>query len=329
LTLFVSLALLSYRLLLETMVPLYDQSALWTAGCSAMTIAVVAFTAVAHFTSTSASKSSRASSIPLCPASSHATSSTLRLRWIALAAVPSSLTFGVTTHISTNVAAVPLLWLVPPGLYIATLIVAFSTARARVQPVVDRLVPLAVLPLVLLFVTQTTQPAFVVISLHVLAFLVLTLVCHLELVASQPRAANLTELCLWFPVGALLGALFSTILAPMLFVSIAEYPIAVVLACLLRVTRPGHGTSVSRGLVTVVGAGALTLGAGVVAQWWSLDSQAWMAMLGVALVVIFSVSRHATYFAAAIAVMLVAGMFAGPNTGNGLYAERTFFGIYR
>jgi hypothetical protein len=329
LTLFVSLALLSYRLLLETMLPLYDQSALWTAGCSAMTIAVVAFTAVAHFTSTAAPKSSRAWSVPRYPASSHARLPILGLRWIALGAVPASLTFGVTTYISTNVAAVPLLWLVPPGLYVATLIVAFSPARERVQPVVDRLLPLAVLPLVLLLVTQTTQPAFVVMSLHVLGFLVLTLVCHLELAASQRRAGHLTEFCLWLSVGALLGALFNTILAPMLFVSIAEYPIAIVAACLLRVTRQGHGTSVSRGLVTVVAVGALTLAAGVLAQQWSLDSQAWMAMLGVALVVSFSISRHAKYFAAAIAVMLVAGMVAGPSTGNGLYAERTFFGIYR
>lgn len=329
LTLFVSLALLSYRLLLETTLPFYDQSALWTAGCSAMTIAIVAFTAVAHFTSIAAPNSSRASSVPWYPASSHAPSATLRLRWIALAAVPCSLMFGVTTYISTDVVAVPLLWLVPPGLYVTTLIVAFSTARERVQPVVDRLLPLAVLPLVLLFVTQTMQPAFVVMALHVLAFVVLGLVCHQELAASRPPAAHMTEFSLWIAAGGLLGALFNTILAPVLFVSIAEYPIAVVLACLLRVTRQGHGTSVSRGLVTVVAAGALTLAAGVLAQRWSLDTQTWMAMMGVALVVSFSISRHAKYFAAAVAVMLVAGLFAGPGTGQELYAERTFFGVYR
>lgn len=329
LTLFVSLALLSYHLLLETMLPLYDQSALWTAGCSAITIAIVGFTAVVHFTSTAASNASRASSVPLYSASSLAPSPTLRLRWIALAAVPSSLMFGVTTYISTDVAAVPLLWVVLLGLYITTLIVAFSTALERVQPVVDRLLPLAVLPLVLLFVTQTTQPASLVILLHVLAFVVLGLICHQELAASRPPAAHLTEFCLWVSVGALLGALFNTILAPVLFVSIAEYPVAVVLACLLRVTRHAHRTSVSRGLVTVVAAGALTLVAGVLAQRWSLDAQTWMAMMGVALVVSFSISRHAKYFAAAIAVMIVVGLFAGPNTGDKLYAERTFFGVYR
>jgi predicted O-methyltransferase YrrM len=55
----------------------------------------------------------------------------------------------------------------------------------------------------------------------------------------------------------------------------------------------------------------------------------WMALIGVALMVSFSVSRHATSFAAAVAAMLVAGLFAGPNTGDVLHAERTFFGVYR
>jgi spermidine synthase len=323
------LALLSYPVLLEPTLRLQEQSALWTAGYGAMALLIVACVAVVHFTAAGAPSSSRAPSVPLDPASSGAPSPTLRLRWIALAAVPSSLMLGVTTFLSTDIAAVPLLWIVPLALYLGTFIVAFSAGAGRVQPVVDRLLPLVLLPLVLLLVTQITQPASLVMPLHVLAFGVLALVCHLELAASRPSTAHLTEFYLWISVGGLLGGLFNTILAPLVFVSIAEYPIAIVLACLLRVTRQGHATSPPRGWLTVVAAGALVLAAGALAQRWSLDSRMWLAMLGAALMVSFTVSRHATYFAAAVAVMLAAGVFAGPNAGDGLHAERTFFGVYR
>jgi hypothetical protein len=327
-TLFVSLALLSHRLLFEPTVSLQGQSSLWIAGCSAMTILIVGYAAVVNFAYTAAPASSPIPPDALPAASSDAVPPFVRLRWIALSAVPFSLMLGVTTYASTEIATVPLFWIIPLTLYLATFIVAFVAGPRWVQPIVNGLLPLTVLPLVLLLVTRTTQPAFLLMPLHVLAFVVLALGCHHELLTSRPHTAHRTEYYLWISVGGLLGVLFNIILAPLLFVSIAEYPIAIVAACLLRVAPRAHHISVSRGLLTVVAAGALTLIAGVLAQRWSLDSQMWMAMLGVALVVSFSISRHAKYFAAAIAVMIVAGLFAGPNTGDRLYAERTFFGVY-
>ena len=48
------------------------------------------------------------------------------LRWIALAFVPSSYLLGVTTYITTDIAAVPLLWVVPLALYLLTFILVFA-----------------------------------------------------------------------------------------------------------------------------------------------------------------------------------------------------------
>jgi hypothetical protein len=322
------LALLSYPVLLEPTLRLQEQSTLWTAGYGAMAIFIFACAAVVQFTVKRAPNSSSAPPVSVDSAASGRPSPVLRLRWIALAAVPSSLMLGVTTYLSTDIAAVPLLWIVPLALYLATFIVAFSAAAGRVQPVADRLLPLVLLPLVLLFVTQITQPMHLVLPLHVLAFVILALVCHLELALARPSTTHLTEFYLWISVGGLLGGLFNSILAPLVFVTIAEYPIAIVLACLLRVTRHAQVTA-TRGLLTVVAAGALAVAAGVLAQQWSLDSKVWVAMLGAAVMVSFSVSRHASYFAAAVAVVLVAGTFARPTTGDVLHAERTFFGVYR
>lgn len=332
------LALLSYPFLLEPTLRLQQQSTLWTAGYGAMAILIAACAAVVHLRAAGVPDSSREPSVasdgsvdlaPEGPAPGDRPSPARRLRWIALAAVPSSLMLGVTTFLTTDIAAVPLLWIVPLALYLATFIVAFSSVSARLQPITDRLLPLVVLPLILLLVTQTTQPAHLVLPLHVIAFVVLALACHQELAASRPSTVHLTEFYLWISVGGLLGGLFNSILAPLLFVSIAEYPIAVVLACLLRSTRDTGIVPMSRGVVTVIAAGAITLAAGLALQQWSLDAKVWMVLLGVALMVSFTVSRHATYFAAAVAVMLVAGQAAGSNTGDVLHAERTFFGVYR
>jgi hypothetical protein len=328
LTLFVSFAVLSYPVLLEFILRIQDQSALTGAGAGPMAILIVVCAALLRFGG-GAPESSRGLSVPLAPASTDPPSGTLRLYWIALAAVPSSLMLGVTTFLSTDVAVVPRLWMVSLVIYVATIIVSFTAAAKRVQPFVDRLLPLVVLPLVPLFITHTTQPAHLLMPFHLLAFLILALTCHLALAAARPAEAHRVEFYLWMLVGALLGGLFNTVLAPLVFASIAEYPIAVVLACLLRVTRQPHITTAQRGFLTVVAAGAVTLTAGVLAQRWSLDAQVWMAMLGVALVVSFSVSRQTRHFAAAVAVMLLMGTFSGPQMGDGLDAERTFFGVYR
>jgi hypothetical protein len=50
----------------------------------------------------------------------------LRMRWLILSAIPSSLMLGVTTYITTDIAAVPLLWVIPLALYVATFIIVFA-----------------------------------------------------------------------------------------------------------------------------------------------------------------------------------------------------------
>src|SRR5207302_828732 len=73
------------------------------------------------------------------------------LRWIALAFVPSSLMLGATTYMTTDIAAIPLLWVLPLGLYLLSFIIVFS----KVPPVVHKIAVLA-LPLTLLLLVFMT-----------------------------------------------------------------------------------------------------------------------------------------------------------------------------
>src|SRR5262249_15100283 len=59
-----------------------------------------------------------------------------RLRWIALAMVPSSLMLGVTTYITTDIAAISYLWVLPLSLYLLTFIIVFATISPRTQGIV-------------------------------------------------------------------------------------------------------------------------------------------------------------------------------------------------
>jgi hypothetical protein len=58
-----------------------------------------------------------------------------RFRWVALAAVPSSLMLGATTYMTTDIAAIPLLWVLPLTLYLLSFILVFSKISETVQAV--------------------------------------------------------------------------------------------------------------------------------------------------------------------------------------------------
>jgi hypothetical protein len=157
-----------------------------------------------------------------------------RLRWVILAAVPSSLMLGVTTYMTTDIAAIPLLWLPPLTLYLLTFIIVF----ARVPRLVHRSTVLLMPPLLLLavFLMLTgIRPAAIEysIALHLLTLFVVAMVCHGELARDRPGPKSLTEFFLWMSVGGVLGGLLNGLVAPVVFVGNAEYPLALVGACLL------------------------------------------------------------------------------------------------
>jgi spermidine synthase len=155
-----------------------------------------------------------------------------RLHWMALAAVPASLLLGVTQHITTDIASVPLLWVLPLLVYLLTYVLAFS----RRQWVPDR------------WIFQGQAFALVLggvwiwaltgirsqIALHTILLFVLALACHWELANRRPRARDLTEFYVFVSLGGVLGGAFNAILAPLVFRNTVEYGIAAALACMLR-----------------------------------------------------------------------------------------------
>jgi hypothetical protein len=161
-----------------------------------------------------------------------------RLRWVLLAAVPSSLMLGVTTYISTDISAIAMFWVIPLALYLFSFILVFARWPVVWIDVPHKIMlwvqPLCLLLLVWILIRGGSFHPLQAILLCMAAFFTTALVCHGELAVGRPPTRYLTEFYLWMSVGGMLGGVFNGLLAPVLFVGLLEFPLALVLAGLLR-----------------------------------------------------------------------------------------------
>lgn len=319
--------LLMYPLLLEPFLTLQQQARYWTYGYMGFALVVSVCAVLAQ-----RSRRRTADELPDGPLThriSARPTTGRRLRWIALSFAPSSLMLAVTTFISTDLAAVPLLWILPLGIYLFTFVLAFSSPPRYPHAIVDRGLPLLILPLVLFLILRVTGPLKAVVPIHLSVFFLAALACHRQLADDRPDTAHLTEFYLLVALGGVLGSLFNTLAAPMLFTGIVEYPAVLLLVCFLRPASERH-TDRSQ-LWRVSGPVIVALVTwGVMLGTSSIDSTpVRFALLGIPAFFCLSLARTRLSFAAAIAGMLTASAFQPDPLGQILHAERTFFGIYK
>ncbi len=162
-----------------------------------------------------------------------------RLRWVALAAVPSSLMLGITTHITTDLSPIPLFWVIPLALYLLTFILVFSRWPLNwiehAHPIVLYIQPVLICLMLFSDMLPTTQIGVVAtIGFNMAGFFFTTLVCHGELAKDRPSTRHLTEFYLWMSVGGVVGGMFNALVAPVIFNTLIELSIAIFAACLLR-----------------------------------------------------------------------------------------------
>ena len=170
-----------------------------------------------------------APTVPMAPARR------TQLTWFGLAFLPSALLLAVTSHISTDVAAVPLLWVVPLALYLATFVVAFARQSRSVPPLLVRgTVALAALVLAVSFVGFPV-PITIAIGLDLLVLTLVAFVSHARLAALRPPVEHLTRFYLVVAMGGAAGGLLNGLVAPMAFDRVWEYPGALLASLLLGV----------------------------------------------------------------------------------------------
>jgi hypothetical protein len=225
------LGLLAYPLLVEPRLDLSDQNVGWAAGYAAFAVLLASCMAAIW-----RNRRTPPSGVAVREKTTATHPSTmLRLTWIALAFVPSSLLLGVTATLSIDVSPVPLIWVVPLALYLLSFVLVFSRLPAWMLRMFAVALPLFVLAQIYVAFTGLTGKHYsmpYLASLHLATFFSAAMVCHGELARRRPDAAHLTEFYFCLSLGGVLGGLFNALAAPLLFDSLMEYPLAMSAACL-------------------------------------------------------------------------------------------------
>ncbi|HEY7140298.1 MAG TPA: fused MFS/spermidine synthase [Methylomirabilota bacterium] len=333
------LALLSYPVLVERLLRLDSQSRLW-AWSYGVFVALAAACAVALWRAATARRAEapgqETAPAPAADAGPDGMGRPItparRARWVVLAAVPSSLMLSVTTYLSTDIAAIPLLWVVPLAIYLLTFTLVFGRRRIVPHRVWVEILPVALLPLVLILVARANEPLALVIPTHLVVFFIAAMVCHGELVGDRPDPRHLTEFYLWISVGGVTGGAFTALLAPVVFTNVLEYPLVLAILPLL----PARPAAAWQGRVRQVldillplGLGAVTVALIVGLERAGLGG-VWIGpAIGLVTLLCLAFWRRPVRFALGLAALLLAGSVYRGEEGQLLYAERSFFGVSR
>lgn len=218
-------SLLLYIVLFEPTMALPVQSLVWAAGFGVLTLAI----ALCFLRTLNSDVRPKRTTLHASPVPRHAGKP---LQWVALAFVPSGLLVAVTAYISTDIAAAPFLWVVPLALFLLTFVVAF--ARKPLIPTRVLSAVVAVLGIVVLSQLSLNwgQSVAIKLPLHLVFFFFAALLAHSFLVSLRPRASDLTSFYLYMSLGGVLGGALTTLVSPMIFDTVVEYPLLVVAAML-------------------------------------------------------------------------------------------------
>jgi hypothetical protein len=131
-----------------------------------------------------------------------------QLHWLVLAFVPSSLLLGLTNFISTDIASVPLLWIIPLTLYLLSFVIVFSKWNDKIHPLMVKLQPIFLLPFIAYaFINPADLPYWAYLILHLIAFFFAVMVCHGELAKLRPHTRHLTTFYLIMSFAGMLGGI--------------------------------------------------------------------------------------------------------------------------
>jgi len=324
------LALLSYPVLLEPMFTLRTQNLLWSGGYGVL-IVLIAGCGVLLLRSPATEAADRPAGERAAPAPPWM----LRARWIFLAAVPSGLLIAVTAHISTDVAAAPLLWVLPLSLYLLTWVLVFQSRPLLPHRWMLMAQPLAIAGVVMLLAIGGEQNLLLTLGGHLLCFFVIAMACHGELARSRPAARYLTGFYVALSFGGMVGGLFAGLIAPFTFSWIAEYPILLALAALCR---PAAGEERlprwSRWYWPLLAVVAVAL---VAPAWsdgrlmgWLGDHRVWVSgatgLLSALLALGLQANRWKIFATVVVALVLIR---AYPSDDGRVETVRSFFGVHK
>ncbi|HTG38490.1 MAG TPA: hypothetical protein VL973_06760 [Sphingomonas sp.] len=318
--------LIAYPALVEPNMALSSQSWLWSAGYVAVAVLIAAC---------ALRLPARAAVEAALPVSAKPTARTVG-HWIALALVPSGLMLATSTFLTTDIVAVPLLWVLPLGLYLLSFSIAFANRRG-VADFLTTFAPVTILVFGGIMIGGTHDYPYLNATISLSLLFMVSVALHTQLYRMRPGPDRLTGFYLALSVGGALGGVFAGLLAPVLFDWTYEYPILIVAAGLLApqpwllpvLTRAWERQRMVT-LATVVAASVAIMLVGM------FDPGGWLgarherlAFIGLAVLGIFTIGARPAYLAVLVAsLMLFGGWRAILITLDGDSRTRSYFGVY-
>ena len=331
--------LLAYPLLLEPQLSLGAQSTVWTGGYVLVIglVAAAAWVRRRHFGAqrTDAAVHESVSTTETAPAAPPRRARRALL-WVALAAVPSGLMLSTTTLLTTDLMAMPLLWVIPLGFYLLSFTVAFSES-GEWSAILSRFAPeLLLLVGGLAMVSGGQSNPIIALAMIALLF-ILSVALHGRLFALRPGTEELTFFYLMVAVGGVTGGIFTGLLAPVIFDWVYEHPILLLAAALLlpqRALLPAMERFWAGFRHRTALAGAIVLGAGGVSYALSqaVEEARGEAILNLTLALIVAgvVVIGVRWAYATIFALLMLGLGGVATLETSIVGDRTrsYFGIY-
>ncbi|MDA2934861.1 fused MFS/spermidine synthase [Acidobacteria bacterium AH-259-D05] len=329
------MGLLGYPVLVEPYLHLQDQGWIWGVGYGLLILLTLGCAITSWRSSTSSSQEPLVSReiTPMSAGNSEPVTTSRRIRWVLGAFVPSSLMLSVTTYLSINIAPVPLLWVIPLSIYLLTFILVFARRTVIPHRAMVRIFSVAILPLIIVIILQATQPIWLMIAIHLMAFFIIAMVCHGAVANDRPVTAHLTEFYLWVSFGGVMGGAFNAVLAPVLFPALAEYPLILVLSVLLLAWPLAGVHSPWRWSDLAFPAGLGVLAAALIYTFETLHMAegplAQLMMFGIPTVICYSFSVQPLRFGLGLGALLLASSLYSAGEGTILHRQRNFFGVHR
>ncbi|MBU1176213.1 MAG: fused MFS/spermidine synthase [Alphaproteobacteria bacterium] len=324
------LALFAYPFAIEPLFDLKGQTGIWTLFYGVLIVAVAAI-------GWSGRKAGSADAEAVLAAADTSRSVTpalrTRLRWLLASAVPSSLLIGVTAHISTNIAAMPLLWVLPLALYLVTFVLVFERRGALPMAFIAWGF-VALLAFALMFDVFLWANAPLMLVLHLSLFFFAALICHADLAGRRPPADRLTEFYLLMSAGGVMGGALTALVAPYLLPTVLEYPLMLVAAAAFLPLRRSWAADRRVDIVFAIGLllllWSLALVGGVAEQRNGYLIAA--LLVGFFAVLLAGARPLRTFLAAAVALFAVEVLLPRLGLdpfGDTIALTRNFFGVSR
>ncbi len=214
--------LIAYPLLVEPLMATRSQSLLWSGGYIALVLLVLVC----------ATRLPRTASVDHVVATSAPATRGRVLHWIALALVPSGLMLATSTYITTDIVAMPLLWVLPLGLYLLSFTVAFAANR-ELADLLTRIAPVTILLFGGVIMGGYNQGPLLSAGIALTLLFMISVALHTALYRLRPAPDRLTGFYLAMSGGGMLGGVFAALVAPVIFDWTYEYPILILAAGML------------------------------------------------------------------------------------------------